>query len=426
MNKFRAIFAIAAAVTVAAFGQERSLWRTSADIVEGGRGSAIGTVSDLEPGRNRIELTPDDSPSDRIIIDADAVSTQFNGFGGTINGAPEIFVGSPGFANIREGDRIEVRGTGSSNNVIRADRVTLLGRRVAASQTGVGQTRTPASISTPTAGGTTPSTAPDRVGRVEGVVRQVNATEGRVVVETDRREILTVRTVASTPVIYQGNTYRVSNLEVGDRIRVEPESGTVTSGAEVRAHSITVTTSAQETNGTPSREVGGISGRVTRVERSTDQIRVDTGRGQVRVDLSHASDASGTPLHARDFQAGDQVSLSGTYSNDVFVATTVRFANPEPGTIEVRPPAEPAPTLDLGLVTIYATVQSTLGTGPQLVLRDTQSSNRVRVYAADDFVIRTKSGGYTTADRLREGDAVVVKAYRDADGNYIAQTIRMR
>ena len=123
MNKFRAIFAIAAAMTVAAFGQERSLWRTSADIVEGGRGTAIGTVSDLQPGRNRIELTPDDSPSDRILIDADAVSTQYNGFGGTINGAPEIFVGSPGFANIREGDRIEVRGSGSSNNIRRGRRL---------------------------------------------------------------------------------------------------------------------------------------------------------------------------------------------------------------------------------------------------------------------------------------------------------------
>ena len=118
--------------------------------------------------------------------------------------------------------------------------------------------------------------------------------------------------------------------------------------------------------------------------------------------------------------------MSGTYSNDVFVATTVRFADTAPGTIEVRPPAESSAPLDLGLVTIYATVQSTLGSGPQLVLRDTQSSNRIRVYAADDLVIRTKSGGYTTADRLREGDAVVVKAYRDADGNYIAQTIRMR
>src|SRR5258708_182261 len=84
MNKVRAVFVVVTAAAVSAFGQDRSLWRTSADIIEGGRGSAIGTVSDLQPGRNRIELTPDDSPNDRIIIDADAVSTQYNGFGGTI------------------------------------------------------------------------------------------------------------------------------------------------------------------------------------------------------------------------------------------------------------------------------------------------------------------------------------------------------
>ena len=119
--------------------------------------------------------------------------------------------------------------------------------------------------------------------------------------------------------------------------------------------------------------------------------------------------------------------MSGTYSNDVFVATTVRFANTDSGTIEVRPSDSGAGgQFDLGLVTIYATVQSTLATAPQLVVRDTQSNGRLRVYAADDLVIRTRSGGYTTADRLREGDAIVIKAYRDADGNYIAQTIRMR
>jgi hypothetical protein len=428
MNKFRAIVVLVAGLAVAAFGQDRSLWRTSADITEGARGYVIGTVVDVQAGPSRIVLTPDDSPSDRIIIDADTVSTQYNGFGGTINGAPEIFVGTTGFANVREGDRVEARGAGSANYVIRAERITLLGRPVAAPQTGVGQTRNPNSISTPTAGGTTPSTAPDRVGRVDGIVRQVNATEGRLVIESDRHEILTVRTVASTPVLYQGNSYRVSNLEVGDRVRIEPESGTVTSGGELRARSITVTVSAQETSGTPTRQIGGLSGRVTRVERSSEMIRVDTGRGQVRVDMSHASDASGTPVHARDVQAGDQVSMSGTYNNDVYVATTVRFTNSEPGTIEVRPPDNDATsTFDLGLVTIYATVQSTLAASPQLVIRDTQSNNRVmRVYVADDFVIRTKSGGYTTADRLREGDAIVVKAYRDADGNYIGQTIRMR
>ena len=339
----------------------------------------------------------------------------------------QIFVGTAGFANVREGDRVEVRGTGQANYVIRAERITLLGRRVAAPQTGVGQTRTPNQISTPTASGTTPTTAPDRIGRVDGIVRQVNATEGRVVVETDRHELLTVRTVSSTPVLYGGNTYHVSNLEVGDRVRVEPETGTITSGSELRARSITVTTSAQEVNGTPSREVGGLTGRVTRVERTSDQIRVDSGRGQVRVDLSRATDANGAPIHARDIQAGDQLSMSGTYSNDVFVATTVRFDNTDSGTLAPPPASAGAGgAFDLGLVTIYATVQSTLASGPQLLVRDTQSNNRLRVYAADDLVIRTRSGGYTTADRLREGDAVVIKAYRDADGNYIAQTIRMR
>jgi hypothetical protein len=426
MNKFRAIFAVAAALAVSAFGQDRNLWRTSADITEGARGSAVGTVVDIQVGSNRIVITPDESPSDRMTIEADAVSTQYNGFGGTINGAPEIFVGTPGFSNLREGDRIDVRGSGSANGVIRAERITLLGRPVPAPQTGIGQTRTPNSISTPTAGGSTPSTAPERIGRMEGIVRQVNPAEGRIVIETDRREIFTVRATSSTPVVYQGNTYRISNLEVGDRVRVEPESGTIASGSEVRAHSITVTVSSQETNGAPSRQIGTLAGRVTRVERTSEMIRVQGDRGPVSVDLTHASDASGAPIHARDMQAGDQVSMTGTYNNGVFVATTVRFTNLEQGPIEVRPPTgEANGAYELGLVTMYGTVQATLANSPQLVIRDTQSRT-VRLYVTDDFVIRTKSGGYTTADRLRDGDAIVVKAYRDGDGNFVAQTIRLR
>jgi len=428
MNKIRAIFTLVAALAVAAFGQERSLWRTSADVDEGARGTIVGTVAEAQAGRSRIVLTPDDSSSDRVTVDADTVSTQYNGFGGTINGAPEIFVGTAGFSNVREGDRIEVRGRGQGNGIVSAERITLLGRPVAAPQVGVGQTRTPSSISTPTAGGRTPSTAPERLGRLEGVVRQVNADEGRIVIETSGREILTVRAGSATPVLYHGDTYRITNIEVGDRVRVVPESGSVASGGEIRARSIEVTVSSQEASGTRSRQIGSLSGRVTRVERTSDMLRVDTGRGQVRVDLTRAVNASGTPVRARDVQAGDRVSMTGTYTNDVFVATTVRFTEPEPGTIEVTPAtADVASTFDLGLVTIYGTVQTTLENSPQLVIRDSQANNRtIRVYAADDLVIKTKSGGYTTADRLHEGDAVVVKAYRDADGNYIAQTIRMR
>jgi hypothetical protein len=429
MNKLRAIFAFAALSAVAAFGQDRTVWRTSGDVQEGGRGSIVGTVADTQNGRNRMVITPDSALSDQVTVDADTVSTRYNGFGGTINGAPEIFVGSTGFNEVRVGDRVEVRGVAIGSSTIRAELVTLLGRAVPAPQTGVGQTRTPTSISTPTASGTTPSTAPDRIGRVEGVLQQVNPEEGRLVVVTDRREVLTVRTPQGTPVRYRGDTYRVSNLEVGDRIRVEPEGGAAVTGNEIRARSIDVIQSSQETNGTSaSRGVGALSGRVTRVDRTNNVIQLDTGRGTISVDLRSAADPSGRPVRGRDVQAGDHVELSGSYSGATFVATTIRFTDDSGATIEQGPAtAVPDNVADLGVVTIYGTVAQTLADGPQLVLRDTQNNNRtVRVYALEDLPIRTKSGTYSTAVQLKVSDSVVVKAYRDADGNYIAQTIRIR
>src|SRR3954464_5350923 len=110
MNKLRAIFAFAALTAVAAFRQDRTFWGASGDVQEGGRGSIVGTVADTQNGRNRMIVTPDNALSDQVTIDTDSVSTQYNGFGGTINGAPEIFVGATGFNEVRVGDRIEIRG----------------------------------------------------------------------------------------------------------------------------------------------------------------------------------------------------------------------------------------------------------------------------------------------------------------------------
>lgn len=427
MIRLRAIFVFVALSAVAAFGQDRTVWRTSADVQEGGRGSVTGTVSDTEPGRNRLILTPDDAANDRVTVDTDAVSTQFNGFGGTINGSPEIFVGSNGFNNVRVGDRVEVRGTATGGEVVRAERVTLLGRPVEAPQTGVGQTRTLNSISTPTTSGTTPSgTTPDRPGRVEGVLQQINAEAGRLVIVTDQREVLTVRTPQGTPVRYHGDTYRVSNLEVGDRVRVEPQGGTATNGGEIRARSIEVTQSARESGGAPAG-IGGVSGRVTRVDRTNNVIQVDTGRGTIAVDLGNASDPAGKPVRGRDVQAGDHVELSGSYSGSTYVASTIRFTDEGGATVTPGPSNLPPPLSDLGVVTIYGTVSQTLADGPQLVLHDTQNANRVtRIYALDDLPVRTRAGTFTTAVQLKVNDSVVVKAYRDGDGNFIAQTIRIR
>jgi hypothetical protein len=430
MKKINAIFTFAALISVAAFGQDRTVWRTSADVQEGGRGSIVGTVADMQTGRDRIILTPDDALSDQVTVDTDAVSTQYNGFGGTINGSPEIFVGSTGFSNIRTGDRVEVRGTVTGGSIIHAERITLLGRSVDAPQTGIGQTRSPGSVSVPTASGTSPATSQTRVGRVEGVIQQINADEGRLVIVTDRRQVLTVLTPQGTPVIYRGETYRTSNLEVGDRVRIDPESGSAVNGTEVRARSIEVTQSSQDA-GSASRGVGAVSGRVMRVDRTNNVIHVDTGRGTIAVDVRSATDPTGRPVRARDVQAGDHIEMSGSYNGSTFVATTIRFTD-ESGTTITQGPASTIPPAaassgDLGVVTIYGTVTQTLADGPQLVLRDTQNGGRaIRVYALEDLPVRTRSGTYSTATQLRVSDSLVIKAYRDGDGNYIAQTIRIR
>jgi hypothetical protein len=423
MLRKSATFASFLLLAVSAFGQSGTQWRTSADIAEGVRGTLVGTLRDVDEGRSRFTVVPDDDRYGQVTVEADSVSTQYNGFGGTINGQPEIYVGTTGFSNLRVGDRVEVRGVGRGSGVVAASYVTLLGRPVGAPQTGVGQTRSPNTVSPPTASGTTPSATPVTPGRIEGVVRQVNASDGRIVIETDRREMITVRGSTSTPVYYRNTVYRISNLEPGDRIRVQSD-GSSTGGSEIRARTIDVVQSAQEGGGSVAN-VGALTGRVTAIDRRTNTVRVDNGRNEVRVDLSAAVDSSGRRVRAADMQVGDQVDMSGSYSGDTFMATTVRFGD-EPGTPQV--PATPRQSYrgPLGVVTIYGSVAQSLAASPTLVIRDSQNNQTIQLYVVDDFAVRTRAGGYTTADKLKEGDSVVVKAYRDTDGNYVAQTIRER
>ena len=412
----RWIFVVAAlSISVAAYGQNSYQWRTAAEVREGGRGSMVGTVTDTNDARNQLTLTPDDDMSGGVVVIADSLTTQFNGFGGVINGKPEIFTGTQGFANVRTGDRVEVRGTATANGTIRADQITLRGRSVAAPQTGVGTTRPPTSASQPTQ---TTVTA-ERLGRIEGVVRQVNADNNSLVVETDRREMITVRGAASTPVYYQNDVYHISNLEVGDRIRIEPDTGASTTG-DIRARAIDVIRSVQDSGPNPTASVANITGRVTRIDRQNEIVTIDTGRGTQRIDLASATDATGRRVRAADLQVGDRLDITGSNNanGDLFVASTVRLNE------NVFGGASPDQS-ELGAVTIYATVAQSLANSPQLVIRDSQNRS-YSLYVLEDFVVRAKNGGYTTADKLKEGESLIVKAYRDAYGNYIAQTIRVR
>lgn len=415
--RISAVSAILVLLAVSTFAQNNPDWRTN----QGMSGALVGEVVDVDSGRGRLQIESDDSTKARITVETDSISTQFFGFGSMISGKPEIFTGSKGFSNVRLGDRLEVRGTSRAGGIVQASTVTLLGREVAANPTGVGQTRTQTSAATPAQQRETP---PTTAGTVEGTIRQINANEGRIVIQNAARRMMTVRTYRNTPVIYRNQTYQVSNLEVGDEIRVVVDPNDAQYD-EVSARRIEVLRSVSDTESTnrPGGVVTVLEGSVTRTEPGLDYGYVDDGRGEVRVDMSNAEDANGARIHARDLRSGDRIEITGSFNRvgDMFLASTVRFASGSGSRVDVREPASYA------VVTFTATVTETLEDAATLGLRDRDTNRTARLWVTDDFLVRMKNNTTTTtAQTLRVNDIVLVKAFRDLDGNLIAQTIRLR
>ncbi len=384
----------------------------------------VGTVIDVDEGRNRIQIESDSRSASRITVDTDAISTIYQGFGSVIAGKPEIFTGSTGLSNVRLGDRVEIRGTMKSENFYQAAQVTLLGRSIPADPVGVGQTRKQTDVATPT---TDREVANSSARSVEGTIRQINLNDGRIVIQTPQRSMLTVRSTRSTPVNYRGQSYRISNLEIGDRILVDADPRVAQNG-EVTARSIEVRASVQDSGSTNGAVVTIVSGRVTRVDAGNDIIYVDDGRGgEISVDMRQAMDANRETIRARDVKGGDAIEISGSYNRagDLFLASTVRFTG---GSADVHASDIGYPMDDdrLSLVTITGTITETLEDSSTLGFRD-RSNNRVdRIWVTESFIVRTKAGTYIRADALRENDTAVIDAYRDASGNLIAQSIRLR
>jgi len=421
---FSAVYVILALAAVSTFAQTGSSAGTS--------GAYVGTVIDLENGRGRLQIEPDDDRYARTTIETDSISTQYHGFGTMIAGKPEIFTGSSGFSNLRLGDRISVRGA-LREDVVRAASITLLGRPVAAGTVGVGQTRNPTSVATQTDDRVT-GTTPPAASTTEGTIRQINVDEGRLVIQTENRRMITVNTYRNTPVWFRGEQHRITNLEIGDRVRIEVDPRSAQAD-EVTARRIEVMQSVQEARGADSQggTVTSIEGRIVRTEPGLDYAYIQGPRGEIRVDMSLAEDARGERVHARDLRVGDQVELSGNYSRagDIFHAATLRL-----NATDTRGGAAGSSLPVYGdeeftrysIVTFSGTVRETLEDAATIGVHDTEMNRQVRVYVADDFAVRTKAttATYVNADTLKVGDTVLIKAYTDTRGNLIAQTIRLR
>jgi hypothetical protein len=415
--RFSAIWVLCALFAVSSFGQDRTM---------------VGTVIDLDEGDNQIQLQLDDAARTVVMFEADSVTTTYHGFGTVIADKPEVFVGSQGFSNLREGDRLEIRGPLRGQGSYTAQRVTLLGREVAAGTTGVGQTRDPQRDISTSTGPRTSTASATMAGRIEGTIRQVNQRDGRVVVETTDRRMVSVTTRRNTPVYYRGERYDVTGLEVGDRVRVESDSRDV-QAAEIIATRIDVTVSVQDAGTVPgtggTSTVGILEGRVTRVEPGLDYIYVDDGRGEVRVDMRNAEDARGEILRARDVRVGERVEIAGSMNRvgDMFLASTVRFSAGSGGGGVVDVPGSPIDDVArYGLVTITGTVTETLEDAGTIGFRDRDTNTVLRVWVSRDFILRTNAGTHVAASTLRVNDTAVIQAFRDGSGNLVAQTIRLR
>jgi len=379
--------------------------------------STTGAVIDVDEATKVLQIETDKEAT-RLTVETDTLSTQYNGFGGVIAGKPEIFIGSKGFSNVRIGDRIEVRGTTKSRGVLMASDITLLGRSISASPTGVGDTRSPSSASTQTDRSTTVQRGTSST--TEGTVRQVNVDEGRIVIQTPQRRLITINAYRNTPVYYRNEQYRISNLEIGDRIRVEVDPRDA-QGDEITAVRIDVISGVQDSTTTVPPSGGTVTiiqGRVARVDSNQNYAWITTRDDEVRIDMARAQDGNGKPIDATDLRVGDSVEVMGSFNRigDIFLASTIRMSATGGRNQEA---------LGFAIVTINGTVTETLDDATTLGVRDRDANRVVRLWVTDDFVVKLKAST-STADKLRKDDNLRIKAFRDDAGNLVAQTITVR
>ena len=167
-------------------------------------------------------------------------------------------------------------------------------------------------------------------------------------------------------------------------------------------------------------------GRVTRLEPGLDYAYIDAGRGEMRVDMRSAEDANGEIMRARDLRVGDNVEISGSYNRvgDMFLASTVRFSS-DIGTTDDRvPPREELDALRRRDHDRHDHRDARRRSDPRLPRP--RLEHVLRIWVTEDFTVRTKGTTYTNAESLRVNDTAVIKAFRDANGNLVAQTIRLR
>jgi hypothetical protein len=302
-----------------------------------------------------------------------------------------------------------VSGTGGPAATIRANSVTLIGRAIESRTSGSGVLDTNRFL--------------------EGRVSDIRPADQSFILESDSGTRTTIVGTRDTPVTYRGETARIANLERGDRVRVEIDARL--SSGEIRARRIEVLEDA-----TPDEDIAGIrssnylTGRVTRVESGSNRFTLAADRaGQVRIDASKAEGASGRSFRVADLQVGDRVRIWGSYTGEqIFRATRIEFGSADDvyKDDEFRDRGEEE-FEGYSTVVFFGTIEKNPPNEDKITIRDRDSDRDIEIVADEEFVVLRDAGStFLRAAQLRSGDRVVVKAFRDRAGNYVAQTIRLQ
>ncbi|MGA7617392.1 MAG: hypothetical protein WBX15_19680 [Thermoanaerobaculia bacterium] len=354
---------LVALIALPATAQRLSIWGTGPDVQAGTEGEVTGTVAAIQPETLTFELTPTAGGAGPFTIHVIDGSTIFGG----LSGGPQAIVrGTAGFSRLSPGELVRVRGKGGNPPDITATEVVFLG-----------------------SGGRLANGTLLR--DIRGVVQGLNPAQSRFAMKDAKGTIHAIFGTPTTPVSSEGQDYRISQLRVGDQVRVLGEE---LLGNDLRAESIDVTEPAD-----------GMMSMDHRAAMAA--IAPPEGAATVGVPASPAM-LPPPPVRVPGIQAVAPPAATAT----------VPPANGGSRELVVEPPKAPGYRAE----ELEGTVVSNLEGAGYLLLRDATGATS-RVYLDGELGVRGAAGECMAAKKLVPGSAVRIRALRLPDGNLIAQRV---
>jgi hypothetical protein len=378
-------------------------WQSPRDIDLNERGELTGEV--VSVSGDSFEVRPDAGVANVIRVFS-STSTRYRGFG---NDPAATQLGSAGMVNMGVGDRVRVTGVGGTAQTVRAEFVQLLGRAV---------TSAPPAATTPAS----------TIMVVEGVIDDILLSDQSFVLRGDTGETWTIVGTRETPVIFEGATYQLGNLERGDRVRVDVDVRL--SSGELRAAKIDVLEDATPDGETPSILSNNyLTGRVGRIESRGNRFVFRSDRaGEILIEAGRAVDAKGQPFRTANIKVGDRLRIWGEYTAaQRFRADRIEIGTAADATAsdQLRDRGQ-EPYLGFSTVILSGTVEKNPPNEDKLTIHNRNERRTLEITVDEEFIVLRPDDTFIRASQLRQGDSIVIKAFRDPRGEYIAQTIRLQ